>query len=100
MELKSLRESAAPIENATIMIEFLNHNRCGSYCEPREQVEAGLCEDCLDSERMDEAVRRRTEAIVEAATKLLDVLDAVANVEEPGRQQREWMERLRTALAA
>lgn len=76
------------------------HSHCGSYCETPEQVAASLCEDCLDAERMGEAVRLRTAAIVEAATELLDVLDAAANVEEPHSDQRAWMERLRTTLAA
>lgn len=49
---------------------------------------------------MHEVVSLRTAAIVDAATELLDVLDAAANVDEPSPEQREWMERLRTALAA
>ncbi|WMJ00165.1 hypothetical protein RBU55_01015 [Pseudomonas chlororaphis subsp. aurantiaca] len=82
------------------MSECRYHSNCGSYCKTPEQIAVNLCEDCLDSEQMDEIVRLRTKAIVEAATELLDVLDAAANVEEPGPDQREWMERLRTALAA
>jgi hypothetical protein len=82
------------------MSECRYHSNCGCYCETPEQVEARLCEHCLESARADETVRLRTETIVGAATELLDVLDAAANVEEPGPQQREWMERLRSALAA
>ncbi|WP_024694750.1 hypothetical protein [Pseudomonas syringae] len=77
-----------------------DHRHCGSYCERHEQIAASLCENCSDAEQMDEAVRVRTTAIVEAATDLLDELDAAANVEEPYPNQRECMERLRTALAA
>ncbi|GFM85878.1 hypothetical protein PSCICO_12770 [Pseudomonas cichorii] len=82
------------------MSECQFHNNCGGYCETLSQVAANLCEDCLDAERMDEAVRLRTAAVVEAATELLDVLDAAANVDDPSPDQRAWMERLRTALAA
>ena len=79
------------------MNECQFHNNCGGYCETSEQVAANLCEDC---HQMDEAVRLRTVAIVDAATELLDVLDAAANVDEPSPEQRVWMERLRIALAA
>ena len=82
------------------MSECQFHNNCGGYCDTPEQVAANQCEDCQDAERMDEAVRLRTAAIVEAATELLDVLDAAANVDEPSPDQRVWMERLRTALGA
>lgn len=76
------------------------HNNCGGYCETPEQVAANLCEDCQDAERMDEAARLRMAAIVEAATELLDELDAAAHEQEPHPGQRAWMERLRDALAA
>lgn len=82
------------------MNECQFHNNCGGYCETPEQVAANLCGDCQDAERMDEAVRLRNVAIVEAAAELLDVLDAAANVDEPSSDQRVWMERLRIALAA
>ncbi|CAD0264263.1 conserved hypothetical protein [Pseudomonas veronii] len=82
------------------MNECQFHNNCGGYCETSEQVAANLCEDCQDAAQMDEAVRLRTIAIVDAATELLDVLDAAANVDEPSPEQRVWMERLRIALAA
>ncbi|WP_122240744.1 MULTISPECIES: hypothetical protein [Pseudomonas syringae group] len=82
------------------MTECQFHNNCGVYCETPEQVAFNLCENCLDAKQMHEAVSLRTAAIVDAATELLDVLDAAANVDEPSPEQREWMERLRTALAA
>ncbi|EPM67340.1 hypothetical protein A584_21803 [Pseudomonas syringae pv. theae ICMP 3923] len=82
------------------MSEYQFHNNYGGYGETSEQAKANLCEDCQDAERMDESVRLRTAAIVEAATELLDVLDAAANVDEPIPDQRVWMERSRTALAA
>ncbi|MEE4220311.1 hypothetical protein V2I93_04240 [Pseudomonas viridiflava] len=82
------------------MTECQFHNNCGGYCESPEQVAINLCENCQDAEQMNEAVRLRTAAIVDAATELLDVLDAASNVDEPSAEQREWMERLRTALAA
>lgn len=82
------------------MNECQFHSNCGGYYETPEQATASLCEDCQDAERMDEAVLLRTAAIVEAATELLDVLDAAANVDEPSPDQLAWMERLRIALAA
>lgn len=82
------------------MSECQFHNNCGGYCETPAQVVANLCEDCLDAERMDEAVRLRMAAIVEAATELLDELDAHANEQEQHPGQRTQMERLRDALAA
>lgn len=82
------------------MSECQFHNNCGGYCETPEQVAVNLCESCQDAEQMDEAVRLRTAAIVDAATELLDVLDAAANVDEPSPGHRACMERLRTALAA
>ena len=82
------------------MNECQLHNNCGGYCETPVQVATNLCEDCQDAERMDEAVHLRNVTIVEAATELLDVLDAAANVDEPSSDQRVWMERLRMALAA
>lgn len=76
------------------------HSNCGGYCNTPKQVASNMCENCQDAEQMDTAARVRTTAIVDAATELLDVLDAAANVDEPSPGQREWMERLRTALAA
>lgn len=75
------------------------HNNCGGQ-SGSEQTAANLCEACQVSDLMGEVVRLRTAAIVDAATELLDVLDAAANVDEPNPEQREWMERLRIALAA
>jgi hypothetical protein len=76
------------------------HNNCAIYCETPEQVDANRCEYCLEFERAGEAVRLRTAAIVEAATELLDELDAMAAEQEPHAGQRAGMERLRQALAA
>lgn len=82
------------------MSECQFHNNCGGYCETPGQVAANLCGDCQDAEQMDEAVRLRMAEIVEAATELLDQLDAWANEQEPPPGQRACMERLRDALAA
>ena len=82
------------------MNECQFHNNCGGYCETPEQVETNLCGDCQDAEQMDETVRLRMAEIVDAATYLLDQLDAWANVQEPPSGQRARMERLREALAA
>lgn len=76
------------------------HNNCVGYFETPEQVAANLCEYCLEAQRGDQALRLRTEAIVEAATELLDLLDGLANVEEPSPFQQTLMESLRAALAA
>lgn len=79
------------------MKECLFHINCGGLCTTPEQVAAGLCIACHEEAVM---VRQRTDAIVDAATDLLEALDAAANVEEPYPHTRELMERLRVALAA
>lgn len=79
------------------MIECQQNFNCGGVCVTPEQVAARLCAACQETIDM---VQQRTDAITEAATELLDILDAAANVEEPHSAQREWMERLRAALAA
>ncbi len=66
-----------------LMNECQFHNNCGGYCGTPEQLVSNLCADCQDAEQIDEGVRLRAVAIVEAATELLDVLDAAANVYEP-----------------
>lgn len=79
------------------MIECQQNFNCGGVCVTPEQVAARLCAACQETIDM---VHQRTEAIVEAATELLEVLDAAAHEEEPLPGQRKWMERLRAALAA
>jgi len=40
-------------------IECQFHRNCGGYCETPEEVEADLCESCLDAEKEEEAEREQ-----------------------------------------
>lgn len=82
------------------MSKCQSHANCVISCTTPEQIAAARCEYCLEFERGSEAVRLRMAAIVGAATKLLDQLDALAAEQEPSAGQRTDMERLREALAA
>lgn len=82
------------------MNECQFHHNCGGYCETPEQITSKLCADCQELKRLDEVVRLRIQEITEAATELLNELDASAWEQEPHSGQRACMERLRDALAA
>ncbi|MFJ3487085.1 hypothetical protein ACIPL1_27255 [Pseudomonas sp. NPDC090202] len=75
------------------------HNNCGGYCETPDQIAANLCEDCYEAEQQADAERARFCLIEQAATDLLDELDSQGRDYEYAPSLRDYMAKLRAALA-
>lgn len=63
-------------EFAEKYIECRNHRNCGGWCETGAEIEAGLCEDCLQEEREREdelaLLREQRDKLLAAANLALD----------------------------